>query len=309
VAKAAAGHARLLWHSRSLAGALRDERVPEPIKAKLRLVGEVREFAFSRMGLQRTRDYAKYSPVPGPVAYVVSACPFTRLKPYQWWFPVVGKVPYKGYFYEADAVREMRRMQARGYDARVGAASAYNTPLWFSDPIPSAVLYYSDGRLAELIIHELTHAAVWFKGRTDFNESLATFVGEAGARAFITRRFGADSAQMEEYRLDLAREQELGAAMDEIYSRLDALYRRPDSDDDKMAQREEVFVWGRKRLADIGQPLDEPLNNASVLAYRLYHHDLAAFRGLYERNGRDWPKTLAAFKALDRRDPYAALTR
>jgi glutamate-1-semialdehyde aminotransferase len=39
-----------------------------------------------------------------------------------------------------------------------------------------------------LIGHEMTHATVYFKGQTDFNEQLATFVGNRGAIDFLTEK-------------------------------------------------------------------------------------------------------------------------
>jgi len=309
VTKAAAGHASLVWHSRSMTAALRDPSTPEDLKAKIKLALEVREFAFQRMALRQSRDFSTYTPVHGAVTYVVSACPRTRLEAYQWWFPFVGQVPYKGYFRKADAERERRRFEGRGFDARVGGVAAYKTPLWFADPLPSNVLDYPTGELAELLIHEFTHGTVWFKDRVDFDEAAATFVGQEGAADFLAQRFGRDSRELMDYRKGLERERQSAAAMDELYQRLADLYRSPAAEAEKLARREEVFAWGRQRLEAIGQPLSEPLNNATVLAHRLYTCDLSAFRALHERCGRDWGKTVAALKALDRRDPFGALTK
>jgi predicted aminopeptidase len=309
VTKAAAGHAGLLWRSRGIESSLRDPKVPAELKDKLKLVLEVRAFAFERMGLKKTRDYSTYSPVHGAVTYVVSACPRTSLEAYQWWFPFVGKVPYKGYFHKADAVSEMKRFEGRGFDARVGGVAAYKTPLWFTDPLPSSVLDYPPGDLAELLIHELTHGTVWFKDHVDFDEAVATFVGEEGAADFLAQRFGPDSPQLKEYREGLAKQAEFTCVMEDLHKKLAALYGEQVGETEKLSRRDLVFSEGIKRLEEIGQPLSEPLNNAAVLAHRLYVRDLSAVRALHERNGKDWRKTIAALNALDRHDPYAALKR
>jgi len=309
VTKAAAGHAGLLWRSRSIDAALRDPRTPEGLKDRLRLAVEARAFAFGRMGLKRSRDFSTFTPVRGAVTYVASACARTSLTPYEWWFPFLGKVPYKGYFRRDDAQREMRGLQDRGFDARVGGAAAYKTPLWFTDPLPSSVLDYPPGELSELLIHELTHGTVWFKDQVEFNEAAATFAGQEGAADFLAQRFGPDSPQLKDYRQGLARQQEFSAAMEELYHRLDTLYRGGATQQEKLARREDIFTWGRQRLEGIRQPLSEPLNNAAVLAHRLYGRDLGPLRALHERCGRDWKKTIAALKALERRDPFAALTK
>ncbi|MDD5656905.1 MAG: aminopeptidase [Elusimicrobia bacterium] len=308
VLKSASGEARLLWHRRDIAAASVDPKTSEPWREKLLLVLAARQFAFSSMGLRPSRDYSTYSPVEGPVTFVVSGCAKTRFAPYLWWFPVVGKVPYKGYFKKADALREMNRLQDKGWDARVGGAAAYNTPLWFSDPLPSAVLEYDPGSLAELLIHELAHQTVWFKGRVEFNEAMAGFIGRQGALEFLERRFGAQSQELAYYRAELRRRAELASAIDELYSRLDELYRGDLPRAGKLARREDIFAWGRARLEAIADPPAEPLNNATVLANRLYYRDQASFQDFYERHGRDWRRTIAALKRLERKDPFAALS-
>jgi len=305
--KSAAGHGRLLWHRRNIASALRDPRCEERLKEQLRLVLEVRRFAFDRMGLRRTRDFSAYTPVRGAVTYVVSACPPTSLTPYEWWFPILGKVPYKGYFRQEDAVREMRGLEAEGFDARVGEVAAYRTPLWIPDPLPSTALEYPPGLLAQLLIHELAHGTVWFKDRVDFDEAAANFIGQEGAADFLAERFGADSLQLSEYRKWLRGEAAFAAVMGQIRGRLESLYRGPVSEADKLARRQEVFAWGLARFEEIGQRPGEPLNNAVILAHGLYNRDLDAFAALHERNGRDWRRTIGALKAADRKDPFAVL--
>jgi predicted aminopeptidase len=304
VTKSAVGHAGLLWRSRGMESSLRDPKVPQELKDKLQLALDVRAFAFERMGLKETRDYSTYSPVQGAVTYVVSACPKTSLRPHQWWFPFLGRVPYKGYFRREDALKEMKRLQERGFDARVGGAAAYKTPLPFKDPLPSSVLDYPPGELAELLIHELFHGTVWFKDQVEFDEAAAVFAGQEGAKEFLAGKYGEQSPRLREYLQALAGQAELGRAMEELYGELDRLYSGEVGEAEKLGGRERLFSKYRDRL-----DLREDLNNAAVLAYRLYGRDLSAFRVLHERGGRDWKKTVAALKALDRKDPFSALEK
>ena len=148
-----------------------------------------------------------------------------------------------------------------------------------------------------------------FAVAVDFDEAVATFVGQEGAADFLSQRFGPDSAELQGYREGLARERDFSAAMDDIYQRLDTLYNSPAIEQEKLSRREEIFARGRQKLSDIGQPLSEPLNNAAVLAHRLYNYDMSGFAALHKRCGRDWKKTVAALKALDRRDPFGALAK
>lgn len=287
-----------------------DPKTSPALKEKLQLVQDARRFAFDRMHLHRSRDYSTFSPVPGPyLTYVVTASEKTRFESYYWSFPFVGAFPYKGYFDRKDARREKENMERRGFDADLGGVEAYNAPGPFSNPVPSTVLDEPEGDLACLIIHELTHGTVWFKSQVDFNESMATFVGEQGAQDFLASRYGADSKELAEFRRGLEQDKAYAQIMDDLYSKLDALYASHASPAEKLKLREPIFRAGEARLKEAGFAPASPLNNAAILAHRIYHDDLGQFKEAYERSGRDWPKTIELFKSLDRRNPAADLRR
>ena len=88
-------------------------------------------------------SYASYSYVDRPdLTYVVLAAPKTELRPYTWWFLIVGSVPYKGYFSKADAEAEIERLKADGYDTNLRTSAAFSTLGWFDDPLLSHLLKY-----------------------------------------------------------------------------------------------------------------------------------------------------------------------
>ena len=126
--------------------------------------------------------------------HVVSAAERTRLEPYEWWFPIVGSVDYKGYFELADAQAEASRLSGEGYDIYVRPSVAFSTLGWFDDPVLSSWLRADPVRIAELLIHELLHRTWYVSGETAFNESLATFVGHVGAVEFFRAHDGAEAA-------------------------------------------------------------------------------------------------------------------
>ncbi|MDV3310304.1 MAG: aminopeptidase, partial [Cyclobacteriaceae bacterium] len=64
---------------------------------------------------------------------------------------------------------------------------------WFTDPILSKMLERDEGDLASLIIHEMVHATIFIKDSVDFNENLASFIGDRGAELFLISKFGPDS--------------------------------------------------------------------------------------------------------------------
>jgi predicted aminopeptidase len=309
VSRAAAGHAGLLWRRRSIDKTIADPTTPPELKRKLQLVVGIRRFALDRLSLKRSHDYETWTPVKGgAVTWLVEASPRTHLKPYMFWFPLAGSFPYKGHFRRDLADKEAASLESKGYDATVSGAAAYHTGLWISDPLPSTLLDYDDGGLAETLIHELTHGTVSFKDDTDFNEALAVWVGQRGAIEFLTAEGPAGAAALKEYLDDNAEGEKREALYRELRGRLAALYDGPGTDAEKLEKRQAVFDWARAEAKNRGlAPLREPLNNAVVLSHALYAPDFAPFDALFEKCGRDWPKTIAVLKKLDRRDPLASL--
>jgi predicted aminopeptidase len=166
----------------------------EELKTKIRFVQNVREFAVSELGMTDTENYTTlYDQKGRSILWVVTAAPEFSLEPYQWSFPFAGRFPYKGYF-DKDLVKaEANKMKQLGYDVQIDDVSAWSTLGWFSDPILSNNLKRSYGSLANLIIHELTHATIYVKDSAEMNENLASFIGHRGAIAFLSTYPGGDS--------------------------------------------------------------------------------------------------------------------
>jgi predicted aminopeptidase len=298
VARSASGHAGLLWRRRSIAKTIADPSTPPELKAKLELAQQIRAFAFDRMGLKRSHAYEAWTPVKGDaLTWLVSASDRARLKSHEFWFPLIGSFPYKGHFRRDLAVSEAASLERKGFDATVSGASAYKTPLPISDPLPSTLLHGTAGDLAETLIHELTHGTIYFRNQTEYDEAVATWVGERGAEFFLTERFGPGSPQLKEWRDDSA----LGKKREKMYAdlreKLQALYDGPGGEAEKLEKRKAVFDWARAEAKARGlAPLREPLNNAVVLAHALYAPDFSPFDAIFEKCGRRWPETIAALK-------------
>lgn len=280
VTRSALGHARLTWRRRPL---------PEgPALA-------ARRYAVSVVGLKDGRDYRTWSPVDGDaVTYLVYVCPKNALSPRGFWFPFVGSFPYKGHFERAHAEREAAKFASKGYDTTVVPVAAYNTPLPWGDPLPSPVLKWGEGDLAELVIHELVHGTVWYRGQGGFNEAVASWVAERAVESHLA------GAALEEWRKGRDAGEARAKLVEELAEKLKAVYAAG-------GDREPVFAWARDEAKARGVRLREPLNNAVVASYSTYRGEPALFDALHEKHGRDWKKTLAALKALDRKDPWAAL--
>jgi predicted aminopeptidase len=121
------------------------------------------------------------------------------LEPIQWKFPVVGSVPYKGFFDRDKALAERKRLEEQGLDVSVRNPGGWSTLGWFNDPILSNMLKRSDGDLAELIIHEMVHATIFVKDSVDFNENLASFIGDTAAYYFLDYKYGKASDEYQSY--------------------------------------------------------------------------------------------------------------
>jgi predicted aminopeptidase len=123
------------------------------------------------------------------------------------------------------ADKELAERKAEGLDVYLGTASGWSTLGWLKDPVLSGMLNKSNGDLAELIIHELTHSFKYVKNNVTFNENLATFVGQKGALHFISKRYGPSSHTMIAYEALLHDNLLFDERMTKGYYELDSLYK------------------------------------------------------------------------------------
>ncbi|HKY07550.1 MAG TPA: aminopeptidase, partial [Candidatus Binatia bacterium] len=250
--------------------------------------------------------------------YIVLAAPKTELRPYTWWFLIVGSVPYKGYFSKKDAEAEIERLKNAGYDTNLRTSAAFSTLGWFDDPLLSHLLRYDKVLLSELVFHELFHNTLYVKGAGAFNESSANFVGHRAAIDFFREKFGDDSAEHRRAVLLWDEEREFGVFINQLARELVNLYARDLSREDKLRLREQVFTRGQaewsRRIAD--RPLhrfrnfsQRPLNNAVVMHYVVYLKDLDVFESLYESCDRNLRRTIGVMRDLVKQngEPFQTL--
>lgn len=315
----ARGQCRIAFASRPLEEVLVDGATSQQVRATLELVTDIRRFARERAGLSGTAsNYTRYFDTGGgPVSWNVSACPPDRFVPYRWWFPVVGDLPYKGFFTLPRATAERDRLVTDGYDAVLSSVSAYSTLGYFSDPILSTMVADPEDRLADLILHELTHVTVYVENETDYNESVATFVGRAGSMAFLVERYGSES---EPVRLAFQRRDEetrFSAFLGEVIAALDSLYALQLPRAQVLARRADLFARAkeayRERRPDLGDGrydgfLEWEVNNARLLSYRRYHKDLEGFEAVLRRCRGDLAAAVGRFRDCAKvADPWSCL--
>jgi predicted aminopeptidase len=277
--KLAWGEAQILGGSVPNQEVLKDEEIEEEIKEGIRLVQEVTKFSEKRLGLQPDGSYATFYQVKGDaLIYVVSACPQDSLEPFTWRFPIVGEMEYKGFFSKKDADKEIKKLVEKGFDTCLQHAIAFSTLGWLNDPIYSTVLDHHPVIIINIVIHELVHNTAFFKGETEFNEQLASFVAEQGTLLFINEQFGRPSP-FYGLALDFAQDEELMAGFfQELYDTLHELYEQDLPREEKIRKREEVFAHEQERLGALSTQLKtgkisgsvKRLNNAVILAHRRY---------------------------------------
>lgn len=194
------GQLDIVMNAKQIDDVLVNPALEKDVRYKLELIQRIRQFAFDSIGLKPVDNYTTYFDQKGQrLLYVVTASERFELKAYQWHFPWLGDVPYKGFFDEEKAKEEHERLKLLGYDVDIGGASGWSTLGWFKDPVLSSMLKRSEGDLAELIIHELTHGTIYVKDSADYNENLAQFVGVEGAKWFLRAEYGDSSVQLAKY--------------------------------------------------------------------------------------------------------------
>jgi predicted aminopeptidase len=276
----AQGQLRVLLNSQSIDKLLADPGVPAEIKLKLLLVRDIKTFGEQHLGLKRSSNYESFYDTKGqPITYIVSACRKDRFVPYTWWFPIVGDVPYKGFFHREDALAEADALRSEGYDVSLGTAAAYSTLGYFPDPVLSTMLDYPEEQLVALILHELTHGTIYLPGGTDFNEGLASFVGWQGALEFARLQYGIASVKYDRTVRAFAAEERRDAKARDVFGKLEELYRSG-------KPREEILAT-RDKVAGV------KVNNAQILMQRRYgRYD--EFRAKFEKAHGDWMRFFEA---------------
>jgi predicted aminopeptidase len=258
----------------------------------------MRMFARTELALPDNGSYRSYADLERAYAvWNVFAAPELSLEPKQWCFLVVGCVAYRGYFNEADARVLGEELQAQGYDVYVAGIPAYSTLGWFDDPLLNTFLYWGEGRLAELVFHELAHQRVFIDGDTVFNESFATAVGRLGARRWLNRHGAVKDREVYE-RLHQRRAAFLELVL-ATKRALQELYRSQWSRTAKRAGKQQLLAELQGRYQDLKRTawdgyagydrwFTQDLNNAKLAGLSAYTRYVTAFEALFEQQGRDF---------------------
>ena len=311
---------RILLKRRPIADLVSDSATPAELRQRLQLVLAARAFAGDSLHLAVGETFTTYVNVGrDTLLLVLSAGRRDKLLEHTWHYPIVGSVPYKGFFDTRQARRAAADLEAAGYDVYLRPAGAFSTLGYFSDPLLSTVVGRDTMELVATVLHELAHNTLYVKSQTSFNESFASFVGYRGAQRFFRARGDPrDAARAAARWRD---EQLLDVFWAELARVLDSAYAGNLSGEALERARARVFGWARAQLTGaVGQQLETydwrgfaraPLNNAVAIAQRFYRSNLNLFEEVYVQNNADLAETVRAIQirvlTQPGLDPFRAL--
>ena len=326
----AVGQLHLLRIRRPVEEVLADPVTPPALKARLELAMQARQFGIDELGLRGGAEFTRYVDPGGPVAYNLTAADKTTLRIRRWNFPLVGTVPYLGFFKRKDVETEAKRLSTAGLDVYVRPVGGYSTLGYLLSPIYSSMVDdpgpEGEVRTVEVVLHEMSHSTAYLTSASELNESYATLVGVEGAARFFRERGNAAAGALA-IRLSQDQERSSRAFSDwfqPAMRRVKEFYAQAKTQNFPkeriLREREELFASLRAsyRAAFPSGPrykrfADGPLNNAVLLSFGVYHSpgrlqqdlldsvngDLRAFVQLYKQaqdraDGAAWLQRLAA---------------
>jgi predicted aminopeptidase len=318
--QAAQGELSLLSDAKPIDDWLSDPDTGTKLKSRLEKVKQIRLFAARELGLPDNGTFKTYTDLKRPyVLWNVVATPELSMRPAQWCFPIAGCVNYRGYYSKDDAQLFATELRHEGFDVQVAGVPAYSTLGWFDDPVLSTFIQYPDAELARLVFHELAHQVAYAQGDSQFNESFATTVEEAGVERWLTAH--GDDNMRRTYAEREVRKQDFLRLLMKYRKELEDNYARHASNAEKKKQKAAIF----NALKDDYQILKtswsgysgydrwfaEPLSNAHLASIATYHDFVPGFRALLVRE-KSLPRFYSAVRelaALDRNARHRQLTR
>jgi predicted aminopeptidase len=307
----------ILARKRDIEELLGDSTQTPAVRQKLNIVWDARNFAAADLRLRTGESFTEYSQLErDTLVLVLSAAYRDRLAFHRWWFPIVGRVPYKGWFDFATARAQEQDFARRGFDTYLRPASAFSTLGWFDDPIVSTTLRADSLSLVNTVIHELLHNTFYASGQAEFNESFANFVGARGSREFFRMR--GQRAVTNEADARWSDEKLLARFWRKLYGDIDTAFKSNPGDalmGRRLVLRDSIYRAARQELIfRVGPQLRTVapryvervrLDNAALLSRRIYQTDLDLFDSVYAREGYDTRRAANRIIELARSEPKA----
>lgn len=247
---------------------------------RLREIATFKAYGAS-LGLSATHNYDTVALHWGRTIWNLTACDPLSFTPRTWWFPVVGRMPYLGYFVESQARDMEAQMKGEGLDVYVRTAGAYSTLGWFRDPVLPGMLSWSEADLADTVFHELAHATLWIPGSAMFNESFAEQVGVAAMHTWMVDTYGEDSPEYQRVLQGERDDKAYTLLLHGLAAELDSVFANPAaSPASKLGRKAELYasIPDRIEQSKISQKAAytkwaarDVWNNARIVQFKTYN--------------------------------------
>lgn len=280
--QAGKGQLEMVNRARPIDEVIQDSRTPPQVAKALAEISKIKKYGES-MGLKATSNYVDYVDLKRPYAvWVVSASPKLKFETRHWWFPIVGSVPYMGWFTLEGAQKFAETLKAQDLDVDIRGASAYSTLGWFRDPILSTMLSRHSGAIGDLVdvvLHESVHASFYIKGQSTFNENIASFIAEKLTVKYL------HGDELNEYVEGQQYAEKISKSFHAAYEKLSAIYDSSASTEEKLAHKAEIMQSLQKEFQ-----IKREINNATLLQYRTYDAGALELEKLYQACGGDFER-------------------
>ena len=240
------------------------------IQEKLKLIQSVRQFSIDQLGLNPGGGFDYYTQLDREeIGWHVTASYPLKMQSYTWWFPIVGEVPYKGFFQREKAIQLQEDLKEKGLDTKLRITAGYSTLGWFSDPVLSPQLKLSEPDLVGLVIHEMSHSTIYFPGDSLFNESYASFVEDKGVEIFYNTTFPERSESI--LKIWKERKKLKKKLVEEFLitgRKLEFEYNSEKSDEEKYQAKKTILDSFKSKIHEMNQ------SNPSKILERLEHSEI-----------------------------------
>jgi predicted aminopeptidase len=280
------GHLALMNKRVDIDDMLENTDLDTNLRGRLLLVKNIRAFSVDELALPDSGSYHNYVQLDRDylLQNLFAAKEFsTQL--HSWCFPVAGCLSYRGYYDEELLNEYANQLRAENFDLHIGYVPAYSTLGWFDDPVLSSFINWPDYRLAGLLFHELTHQRIYIDNDTQFNESLAVAIEQAGTELWL--KASNQGAQLEEFTRWIVYRREVVSLIEQTRSQLTRLYQMNMDDSSKRQEKQSIFASSREGYAEIAERLNYQdgfkdwfageLNNAKIGSVSAYSIHVPAF--------------------------------
>ena len=311
----AIGQSEILWKREKISTIL-TSTTDDMLKNKFQLIHNARRFASSDLYLNPEGGFEYYTKLDrDEVGWHITASYPLKFESYTWWFPIVGNVPYKGFFDIQKAREEENTLIQKGLDTRLRITSGYSTLGWFSDPLLSPQLRLRDDELIALVFHEMAHSTVYFNGDSDFNESYASFIEEIGTMKYYeTINSQSSNEIMKKRNVTKIEKKIIFEIVKEYGEKLKILYESNLSDEDKLKDKKMFIEEFRTKILEKTSKFEfvntknfhkAIINNETFLGVLRYNSGEKFFQDQYQKSGYDLKRfhdEIRNFKNISKED-------